>query len=223
MLCSLFNLLPPILFFSVKNGAFFTLQDTEYQKVNILTIMLFILNIMLLDQIIGMRDLARDFFALPNSEKEKISITNTDLSRGYQRLGQNITKYAKDWHEAIDYYAPVPPSNSSTSPHLLNTLSTPCLKGTNPYPSYPPHFQQRVESYVEACKKVGAATMRAMAVGLGLEETFFESMCGDSFWVLRMIGYPPLKRKGDDAQGGEEDGVGMSCGEHTDYGCLTVL
>ena len=34
-------------------------------------------------------------------EKDEISITKVDLARGYQRLGQNITRYEKDWHEGI--------------------------------------------------------------------------------------------------------------------------
>ncbi|KAL2911176.1 hypothetical protein HK105_209363 [Polyrhizophydium stewartii] len=64
-------------------------------------------------------------------------------------------------------------------------------------------------------RRVGEAIMHAMALGLGLDEHFFDSRMDDSFWVMRLIGYPPL----DPAA----DGVGISCGEHTDYGCLTIL
>nr|KAJ3418350.1 hypothetical protein HK105_000020 [Polyrhizophydium stewartii] len=64
-------------------------------------------------------------------------------------------------------------------------------------------------------RRVGEAIMHAMAFGLGLDENFFDSRMDDSFWVMRLIGYPPL----DPAA----DGVGISCGEHTDYGCLTIL
>nr|KAJ3414251.1 hypothetical protein HK105_001851 [Polyrhizophydium stewartii] len=64
-------------------------------------------------------------------------------------------------------------------------------------------------------RRVGEAIMHAMALGLGLDEHFFDSRMDDSFWVMRLIGYPPL----DPAA----DGVGISCGEHTDYGCPTIL
>ncbi len=40
---------------------------------------------------------------------------------------------------------------------------------------------------------------------------------GDPFWVLRLIHYPPLPR-GVDATPGQ-----VSCGEHTDYGLLTLV
>ena len=81
--------------------------------------------------------------------------------------------------------------------------------------------------------------MRAMATALGCDnEQFFDTLTDDSFWVLRLIGYPPL------SEGVKSDGdVGVSCGEvccttsynpnikqyfnsifkHTDYGCLTIL
>ncbi|KAJ3092141.1 hypothetical protein HK102_010421 [Quaeritorhiza haematococci] len=158
------------------------------------------------------RQLARDFFALPLEEKEEISIAKTDKARGFQRLGQNITKYAKDWHEAIDLYAPVGPD------HTLIKKNLKVLTGTNPWPRNPPNFKDKFEAYVEKMKRLGLATMRAIAMGLKLDEHFFDPFMTDSFWVMRIIGYPPL-------QSGKEnsDNVGVSCGEHTDYGCLTLL
>ena len=46
-------------------------------------------------------------------------------------------------------------------------------------------------------------------MALQLPEHFFESKTDRSFWCARIIGYPRA-----DAQ---------SCGEHTDYGCWTLL
>jgi isopenicillin N synthase-like dioxygenase len=43
----------------------------------------------------------------------------------------------------------------------------------------------------------------------------------ESFWIMRMIGYPPLAKplKKGEGEGVEE----YSCGEHSDYGCVTLL
>ncbi|KAM3567598.1 hypothetical protein VYU27_010263, partial [Nannochloropsis oceanica] len=67
-------------------------------------------------------ELARAFFALPKDVKEEISIlkamqrqeyhdggedgklASSISCRGYQRVGENVTKYARDLHEAIDMY-----------------------------------------------------------------------------------------------------------------------
>ncbi|KAI8926858.1 hypothetical protein BC831DRAFT_454729 [Entophlyctis helioformis] len=157
----------------------------------------------------AIRSLAKEFFELPPEEKELVSIAKTDLARGYQRLGQNITQYAKDWHEGFDLYAPVGPD------HTIRKRGLKTLAGTNPIPARPENFEPVVNRYVQLMRDLGMATMRAMAVGLGLDETYFDPYMNDSFWVMRLIGYPPL------SQG--SDGVGISCGEHTDYGCLTIL
>jgi len=58
--------------------------------------------------------------------------------------------------------------------------------------------------------------MEAMAVGLGMtseEWLDLRAQVDDSFWVMRVIGYPPLPNDDD----------GFSCGAHKDYGCLTFL
>lgn len=58
-------------------------------------------------------EVSRRFFELEQSEKEKISILNSKTYRGktfpslssnssgYQKLGQNITQYQRDWHEVV--------------------------------------------------------------------------------------------------------------------------
>ncbi|KOM32353.1 hypothetical protein LR48_Vigan01g190900 [Vigna angularis] len=53
------------------------------------------------------RDVTRGFFELPYEEKAKIQMTPAAGYRGYQRIGQNVTKGAPDIHEAIDCYREV--------------------------------------------------------------------------------------------------------------------
>lgn len=69
--------------------------------------------------------------------------------------------------------------------------------------------------YTEKMKIVGHAFMRAMSDALGHEDVFNE-LQKDNYWVLRIIGYPPLPDDFDPEKG-------ISCGAHTDYGCLTYL
>ncbi|KAI0761969.1 hypothetical protein BD413DRAFT_586803, partial [Trametes elegans] len=148
--------------------------------------------------------LAREFFALPQEEKDKISITNEDNARGYQRLKENVTNGKADNHEGIDFYRPVE-SPDKTKP----------LWGENQWPTIP-GFKEKYETWVEKMKKLGLLLMEAMAAGLGLspeEWAELRNKVDDSFWVMRIIGYPPLPNGYD----------GFSCGAHRDYGCLTLL
>ncbi len=43
----------------------------------------------------SVRKAAKEFFELSTEQKEDISITKNDFARGYQKLGQNITRYSK--------------------------------------------------------------------------------------------------------------------------------
>ncbi|KAI0372124.1 Clavaminate synthase-like protein [Pilatotrama ljubarskyi] len=148
--------------------------------------------------------LAREFFAQPQEEKDEISMTKEDGARGYQRLKENVTNGKADNHEAIDFYRPVENPDKSKP-----------LWGENQWPKVP-GFKEKYERWIEKMKKLGMVVMEAMATGLGMtpdEWAELRSKVDDSFWVMRVIGYPPLPENYD----------GFSCGAHRDYGCLTFL
>ncbi|KAF3575059.1 hypothetical protein F2Q69_00061452 [Brassica cretica] len=54
------------------------------------------------DLIKKVREITREFFMLPYDEKLKIKMTPAAGYRGYQRIGENVTKGKPDIHEAID-------------------------------------------------------------------------------------------------------------------------
>jgi isopenicillin N synthase-like dioxygenase len=158
-------------------------------------------------------DLARSFFidATPE-QKAKVLRKGVeeggDGARGYQRIGENVTKGARDWHEAIDFYRDWDEgrrnghSSSKTSEQEL-------LQGPNLWPHHPPELQSVYQDYIESVKDVGTKVVRAMGEALGLEgdeKDILVKSTRNSFWVMRMIGYPPLEN-------GTAEGV--SCGEHT--------
>ncbi|KXN88170.1 hypothetical protein AN958_07629 [Leucoagaricus sp. SymC.cos] len=148
--------------------------------------------------------LGREFFGLPLEEKDEISLSKQDHARGYQRLKENVTNGKADNHEGIDFYKPVEDPDK-TKP----------LWGENQWPTVPT-FREKYEVWVEKMKKLGLIVMEAMAEGLGMtkaEWAELRAQVNDSFWVMRIIGYPPLPNDHD----------GFSCGAHKDYGCLTCV
>ncbi|KAG2010065.1 2OG-Fe(II) oxygenase [Coprinopsis cinerea AmutBmut pab1-1] len=151
--------------------------------------------------------LGREFFGLPQEEKDKLALRNQDYARGYQRLKENVTNGKADNHEGLDFYKPV-----------ANPDKAKPLWGENQWPTNEMvvGFREKYEIWVNKMKKLGTIVMRAMAVGLGMDEDEQEDLLkkvDDSFWVMRVIGYPPLPNDHD----------GFSCGAHKDYGCLTFL
>ncbi|KAF9454785.1 Clavaminate synthase-like protein [Macrolepiota fuliginosa MF-IS2] len=149
--------------------------------------------------------LGREFFGLPQTEKDKLALSNQDHARGYARLKENVTNGKADNHEGLDFYRPVEDPDK-TKP----------LWGENQWPSTPIVFREKYEVWVEKMKKLGLIVMEAMAEGLQMtkeEWNELRAQVDDSFWVMRVIGYPPLPNDHD----------GFSCGAHKDYGCLTFL
>ncbi|KAJ7175853.1 hypothetical protein C8R46DRAFT_890706 [Mycena filopes] len=147
--------------------------------------------------------LARQFFALPQEEKDKLSLSNQDNARGYSN--ENVTNGKTDNHEGLDFYRPVEHPDKSKP-----------LWGENQFPDQIPGFRERYEAWVDKMKALGLIVMEAMADGLGMTPDEWQELRGqvdDSFWVMRAIGYPPLPPDSD----------GFSCGAHKDYGCLTFL
>jgi len=148
--------------------------------------------------------LAREFFALPQEEKDRISLRNEDGARGYARLAENVTNGKADNHEGIDFYRPVENPDKSKP-----------VWGENQWPSTP-GFREKYERWIGKMEKLGLIVMEAMANGLGMTSEDWAELklqVDKSFWVMRVIGYPPLPDGYD----------GYSCGSHKDYGCLTFL
>ncbi|KAJ4381913.1 hypothetical protein N0V86_003282 [Didymella sp. IMI 355093] len=202
-----------------------------------------------LDEIIH---LARQFFALPLSEKNKIKRHDAggpeggDSARGYQGLGENVTGGLQDMQEAIDLYRPWTgqAEEGDGGPGTRKTL-----QGPNLWPEQPAELRSVYEAYITQVTEVGRALVRAMGVALSLgppdadarvadrgseDEEVFVRNCDESFWVMRMINYPPLPEvissQAKDAveeisAAKREDTIEsqFSCGAHTDYGCVTLL
>jgi isopenicillin N synthase-like dioxygenase len=186
-----------------------------------------------LDEVIS---LAREFFALPLSEKNKIKRFDAggpeggDGARGYQGLGENVTGGLQDMQEAIDWYREWPADKKevedNSTPGSVKTL-----QGANLWPSQPKELESVYLSYISRVQAVGAALVHAMGVALNLsaplprgdkstqDADIFLRNCDQSFWVMRMIGYPPLTTPHTPGT----DISQFSCGAHTDYGCVTLL
>jgi isopenicillin N synthase-like dioxygenase len=67
------------------------------------------------------------------------------------------------------------------------------LHGKNPWPDNRPTFSRALKTYATHMEALGTSIMRGLALGLGLQETFFEGQYrGQPYWVMRVIHYPPL-------------------------------
>jgi len=138
---------------------------------------------------------------------------------------------ASEGESKSDTHAIITNNDNDTTRHPPYAL----LQGLNAWPTNPPTFRPVYEEYVAHMLTLGTAVVRAlgMALGNGMEDVFVQNT-RRSWWVMRAIGYPPLPHESINGTNGVKDCEevevdedrgkgGVSCGAHTDYGCVTLL
>jgi isopenicillin N synthase-like dioxygenase len=150
---------------------------------------------------------ARGFFALPDDAKDAIAMQRAGSAwRGWFPVDGELTSGTPDHKEGIYFGL----EQSADDPHVAS--GTP-LHGPNQFPVTPVDLRPSVLEWLDAMRPVADAVMRGIAVGLGLNSTWFEEhLTGDPTVLFRIFHYPPSDR---------DEGWGV--GEHTDYGLLTLL
>ncbi|MGH9801438.1 MAG: isopenicillin N synthase family dioxygenase, partial [Blastocatellia bacterium] len=153
--------------------------------------------------------LSRQFFAQPLEAKLEIRMALGGRAwRGYFPVGDELTSGQPDLKEGIYFGAEL------TNDHPLVKAGTP-MHGQNLFPANLPLFRETVLEYMAAMTGLGHALMAGIALGLGLEESYFATRyTADPLTLFRIFNYPK-------PESGEQAAWGV--GEHTDYGILTIL
>jgi len=106
--------------------------------------------------------------------------------------------------------------------------------GPNKWPSTPKDFRETSEVYIESVTSLGTNVIKAIALGLGIDEGFFTNRIDKCFWNLRIIGYEATNttdRSSKEAGIGEHTGMRSTrsifpshlSSHWTDFGILTFL
>lgn len=157
-----------------------------------------------------LEQLSREFFSQALSKKLEMSMDFGGKAwRGYFPLEGELTSGKPDVKEGLYFGEDLPMD------HPMVTAGVP-LHGSNLYPDIP-GFEQAVLDYMYCMTNIGAALMRALALGLELPIDYFgQHLMANPIKLFRIFHYPVPSSKQQEAQ---QWGVG----EHTDYGMLTIL
>lgn len=147
--------------------------------------------------------LATQFFALPTSEKEPVSMAVGGAAwRGWFPLGGELTSGVPDGKEGYYFGAELPPDPRP-------------MHGPNLWPARPPGLRSAVTEWMTAMEALGQRLLGLMALGLGFREDYFRSgLTAEPTPLFRIFRYPSQPAS---------DTVGWGVSEHTDYGLLTLL
>ena len=154
-------------------------------------------------------DVARRFFALPESDRLAIKNTKSAQFRGYTRLGMEVTNKKQDWRDQIDFgpekaTVPVGPGD----PPWLR------LHGPNQWPPAVPEMRETMIYWMRLMSSLGTSVMSALALGLGQNRGYFDYLVRDEpEFLVKVIRYPHVEN------GASDQGVGL----HQDSGLITFI
>ena len=158
------------------------------------------------ERLAALDGLARAFFARPADEKAAIAMSRGGPAwRGWFPLDGELTAGVPDHKEGIYFGTELGPE------HPAVQAGRP-LHGANLFPDDPAALGPAVLDWMAAMTQLGTVLLGAIAVGLGLDDTWFErSVTADPTVLFRIFRYPPRMA------------TGWGVAEHTDYGLLTIL
>jgi isopenicillin N synthase-like dioxygenase len=150
---------------------------------------------------------ARAFFAQPEEVKHRIAMRHGGPAwRGWFPLGGELTDGRPDLKEGLYF------GQELVADHPAVVAGRP-LHGPNLFPSEPGALRPAVLDWITAMTGLGAALLRAMAVGLARDPGWFAAtVTAEPTVLFRIFRYPPPPDTGQ-----------WGVAEHTDYGLLTIL
>ncbi|XP_035678668.1 2-oxoglutarate-dependent dioxygenase ecdK-like isoform X1 [Branchiostoma floridae] len=160
------------------------------------------------EQVTSVFDVADKFYDLPVDVKQKYRRNETDFHERHGWVcmeGENLGKL-----------------NGLQRPPDLKELFNikPPLSGGDSWPSEVPEFEETCMDFFNQAHDLAKRVLELIARGLGTEAADFLDMFkfigkGRNSSHLRSIRYPPVPETVKENQ--------VRCGEHTDFGCITLL
>src|SRR5580704_1229961 len=166
--------------------------------------------------ILDTRQAAIDFFALPAEEKMKVQRPPAKISRGYNWVGDRSLAYSMgevappDIQEAFAFG----PDDTADLAAKVDKASAQ-MYAPNIWPERPHDFRQVMLTYRDAMSGLALQVLRAMAMALDVNESYFVDKFDRQASVVRVIRYPAVTQPPLPGQ--------LRAGLHTDYGVMTFV
>ena len=155
------------------------------------------------------QDHARQFFALPDSEKAAVGMINSPHFRGYNRAASEITRGKPDLREQFDLGA-----ERQALPLDENSPYWARLQGPNQWPQALPALKPLLLDWQQAMTAMSLRLLQAFAQALALPQEAFDQLYGDKpNEHIKLMRYP----------GQAPDDSHQGVGAHKDSGFLSFL
>ncbi len=147
----------------------------------------------------------KNFFELPIETKQNYEIPGIGGQRGYVSFGKESAKGKKEgdlkefWH--FGQYVEDDPQRAKEYPENVEVKEV-------------PNFNVVGKKAYQTLEKTAKYVLRALALHLGLEETYFDNYIHNGNSILRPIHYPPITQEPENA---------VRAAAHGDINLITLL
>ncbi|PBP18537.1 thymine dioxygenase [Diplocarpon rosae] len=156
------------------------------------------------------------FFDRPQSQKDALGWTAPEANRGYVAHGREKVSTLTTKEAVAAAKAAAPDLKESIE---IGREGAPGLPNNWPAgDDAAGHFKDTMLAFHDRAKALHVSVMRAIAVGMGLEEGYFDPYTDVGDNTLRLLHYPPAPKAVF-----RRDALHVRAGEHTDYGSITLL
>lgn len=178
-----------------------------------------------LEQQTAVMDAAKQFFALPQADKDAVSKDNNTWNRGYERLRSQILEAGTEPELKEGFY--IGDEIAETHPYFVQRRLN---SGPNQWPTalggggadhHHHHlalagFRPASTAYYRSALALAADLLRALALSMGLEEDYFGRFMHGAVATMRYLHYPSQPADADEKRA-------RGIGAHTDFGAITLL
>lgn len=186
----------------VKKQKFIDEIGKAYEEIGFVALKGHFLDDKLVDKLYGE---IKKFFALPLETKESYEIPEIGGQRGYVSFGKESAKGKKEgdlkefWH--FGQYVDDDPERAKEYPANVEVKEL-------------PEFNKVGKEAYQMLEKTAKYVLRALALHLGLEETYFDHYIHNGNSILRPIHYPPITQEPKNA---------VRAAAHGDINLITLL
>jgi len=162
-----------------------------------------------------MRAVSRQFFDEPVEQKRKLKMP-ADRYRGYIALGNEALANSLDEETPPDIKESFSIGPVDAPDDAYHRAARPAnFFAPNFWPEAPAAFQATWEAYYLEMERLSTSLMRIFAMGLGMDERFFDDKVNHHISNFSVIHYPEQPKPPLPGQ--------LRAGAHTDYGSLTIV
>jgi isopenicillin N synthase-like dioxygenase len=157
------------------------------------------------------------FFARPKEQKDALGWYSPEANRGYTAQGREKVTDLEEQDDVAALRKSVPDLKESFEIGREGEEGMPNMWPPKEGDDEAKVFKDVMQEFFGTCKELHMQVMRAIALGMGIDEKWFDGFTDVGDNTLRLLHYPGVPKsvfKRDDGQ------LQVRAGEHSDYGTI---